>query len=99
MTHIGAAIIAFLGIAVWVVGSVMVNGYVFSVLWTWFAVPQFHVSPLSLPGAMGISLLVKFLTGNIPTKKEETDIGYMMAVSCAWYGTALLCGWILSHWM
>lgn len=38
------------------------NGYVFCVLWSWFIVTQFGLPQLSIPSALGISLLIRFTT-------------------------------------
>ena len=46
--------LAFLG-AIW-------RGYAFSILWGWFIVPIFGLPVLSIPLAIGLSMVVSFLT-------------------------------------
>ena len=48
------------------------RGYVLSVLWGWFMVPGFGVGPLSIPLAIGLSMLIGMLT-NHRTMKETED--------------------------
>lgn len=38
------------------------SGYVLSKLWLWFVVTTFELAPLSIPAAIGISLVVRYLT-------------------------------------
>lgn len=44
--------------------SYLLNGYVFSKLWLWFIVPRFGVEPMPVRMAVGVSMLVWFLTTN-----------------------------------
>lgn len=53
-------------IVTFVAGTIL-RGWVLSVLWGWFVVPFFGLTMLSIPLALGISLLVGILT------KEDTD--------------------------
>lgn len=64
--------LAFLAsIIVLVVISSILRGYVLSVLWGWFVVPTFGLPALSIPIAIGISLILAFTTHQISVKKEE----------------------------
>lgn len=59
-------------VVVFVVSATMLNGYALSVLWGWFVVPTFEtVPPLSLPAAIGIAMVVGFLTNHTAPKKRE----------------------------
>lgn len=40
-------------------------GYVLSVLWAWFVVVPFEAPPLTIPVAIGISLIVGMLTASL----------------------------------
>jgi hypothetical protein len=44
------------------VPGLIYDGYVFSILWEWFIVPVFDLPILSVPVAMGISLVIVFCT-------------------------------------
>jgi hypothetical protein len=42
-------------------------------LWLWFVVPIFHLPALNIVQAIGISMVVGFLTMQMSTAKEEDD--------------------------
>jgi phosphatidylglycerophosphate synthase len=82
------------------------RGWALSVLWGWFVVPLFGAPPLSIPYAIGLSLLVGFLTthydGSIAREKDrewwESMLGGVV------YGIigpsfALLVGWIVVQFL
>lgn len=50
-----------LGFTVLVIAIMLLRGLVLSVLWGWFAVPIFHLPELSIPQAIGLSILVSML--------------------------------------
>ncbi len=49
-------------LALFIAFSAMFNGWALTKLWGWFIVPVFHLPMLTLPMAMGLSLVVSFLT-------------------------------------
>ena len=53
-----------------IVGAI-VGGYVLSVMWGWFIVPLFGLPLLSIPYAIGLNLIVSFLTQ--PNYKPSSD--------------------------
>lgn len=53
------------------VGSTIANGYVFSQLWSWFVVPTFALPVLSIPVAIGIAGIVRYLTHQINDLEEK----------------------------
>ena len=68
---------AALGIAVsfilaLVLGSIF-NGYALSVLWGWFVVPVFHLPVLTVVPAIGIAMVVGYLTHQTEPDVEEKD--------------------------
>lgn len=53
----------------------ILNGYVLSILWAWFIVPTFHAPVLSIPVAIGVSMVIHYLTFTDTTdlaKKEDS---------------------------
>jgi len=52
--------------------SYVINGWVLSLLWRWFLVP-FDFPVLSIPQAIGISLVIGFLTHQVPHKHCKDD--------------------------
>jgi len=57
---------AILFVIILLVGVIAVSsiwsGYVFSILWAWFIVPLFGLPALSVAAAIGVTLVVRFLT-------------------------------------
>ena len=51
--------------------NAIINGWVFSTLWSWFISGTFGLPELSIPVAIGIALTVSFLTTNGDIKAEE----------------------------
>lgn len=80
---------------------VLWRGYVLSILWGWFIVSLFHVPALSIPYALGISLILNLLThGPEGHKKDPTmsDTENMFAAfvySFILSSAALGIGWIV----
>lgn len=52
--------------------SGVLSGYVLSVLWGWFISPVFGLPELSIMQALGLALIVTFLTGESSPKGEDT---------------------------
>lgn len=89
-----------------VFGSV-VNGWVLTKLWAWYAIPLFHVRPILLIEAMGIGLLISFLTHqHVPDTFKDKEGNEMSAT----FGSRMLAvfvspfmvlfvAWIYSYWM
>ncbi len=56
---------------VFTVISSIVNGFVLVCLWDWFIVPIFHLAPLTLVPAIGVVLVVSFLTHQYVPNDED----------------------------
>lgn len=52
-----------------VFGSIA-NGWALSTLWTWFVMPVFAVKALTIPYAIGLSLVISFL---VPKKGDSNQ--------------------------
>lgn len=60
-------------LAIVIVGSVF-SGWVLSVMWEWFIVPTFDAPSLSIPVAIGLAMIVTFMTYQPqPTNDKELD--------------------------
>jgi hypothetical protein len=85
--------------------STLWSGFVLLTLWGWFAMPLLNLPRLSYVGAMGIVLLIGFLTKQMPTvlTKEltETDDYLIHLAKTAWTYSilnplfVLIAGWVL----
>ena len=60
--------VVVLGALVLLIGAI-VYGFVVAKLWIWFVVPVFDIRPISIPEAIGLSLLIGKLAG-----KKDSDI-------------------------
>jgi hypothetical protein len=82
-------ILAVLGMPVLIALSSIWRGYVLTVLWGWFIVPAFGAHPLSVPLAIGISMLVGMLTMHKNGKEAEKEMGAGTAIATS-VGLAVL---------
>jgi len=48
------------------------SGYVLSVLWGWFIAPMFHLPQLSVVAAIGLMVIVSYLTWHVDMDKPPT---------------------------
>jgi hypothetical protein len=79
-------------------------GWVLSVLWRWFIVPTFHAEPLRVAQAVGLALVVDFLTLQTPRERKRSDAEFAQewrwaasyfAVACL---LALGGGYVVHRW-
>jgi hypothetical protein len=80
-------------IAVGVTVSAILDGWVLSILWGWFFVPILDMPPISTIQAIGIALVVTFLTGQYV--KNEDDTYGALAWTLARPFLVLGIGWIV----
>ena len=83
--------------------GVMWSGYALSKLWVWFLVPALGVPALSIPAAIGLALVVSYMTHQ-PTRddpdKDATEKAIEGAISLALKpAVALGFGWVIARWM
>lgn len=50
--------------------TAIVNGYVLSVLWGWFVVPALGLPPLTIPSAIGLAMVIGYLTHQYSPKDK-----------------------------
>ena len=95
----------FVGFAALIVFSSLFRGYALSVLWGWFMVPTLHLPPLGVVQAIGIAMVVGFLThqdtSDIPKKERGMGevIATAVAVAVLYPLLALLIGSVVHHYM
>ncbi len=80
------------------------GGYALSILWGWFIVPTFGAPTLNIAPAVGIALVVNFLTHPSPDKSKEEQDFNKWARKVAARGTlrpivALCLGWVVHLFM
>ncbi len=80
------------------------SGFVFSILWSWFIVSAFSLPEINIPTAIGIALIISYLTHQYDSEesKGKKFLDIMIeatgkaAVKPAF---ALLVGWIVTLFM
>jgi hypothetical protein len=56
------------------------SGFALSVIWGWLIVPTFPMMPvLSIPAAIGLTLVIGYLTGRVTKKDTEEDWPFIIA--------------------
>lgn len=76
-----AALGAFIAVVFGLTLNSILYGWVFSVLWTWFAVPTFAVPSIPIPVAIGLGMIVGYLAIDPNAAKEKCPAeGFGMTV-------------------
>lgn len=78
------------------------SGYALSVLWSWFIVPKFNLPALDIPTAIGIALVVDYMTKQSYSglaKSEDHSIRRTAIEALFRPAFALLFGWIVTKFM
>lgn len=82
----------------------IINGYVLTVVWTWFICPLFDVPLLTVPYAIGICLTVRFITNDEDVAPSNSEGGIEelktnVLKSCAKPIVVLTFGWVVKQWV
>lgn len=94
-----------IGFGLLMVVSSIFGGYALSVLWGWFVVPTFGAPTLGIVPAIGIAIVVGYLTHQMnECKKEEDDdlgakITKLVVITLGKPAFALFFGWIVHLFM
>jgi len=64
-----------------VIVSVFLSGWALSTAWGWIIVPGFSVSPISIPVAMGVALIIRFTTMQSASSEKTVDMWATMVQS------------------
>jgi hypothetical protein len=80
------------------------SGFVLTKLWAWFIVPTFALVPLTLAPAIGVALVVSYLTHQSrPSTKSDKDAAEQFIESVVlgllYPAIVLFVGWIVSFFM
>jgi hypothetical protein len=91
------AFLAWLGVMG--LGTVL-NGFVLTVLWRWFVLPVFKGAPaLTIPTAIGLSLVVGYLTYHEDSGNDDLSVGerfiYSLVITVVYPLVMLFFGWIV----
>ena len=99
-----AALGGFVGVIGLLVLASMWKGYVLTALWAWFVVPTFGLPALAIAPAIGIAMVVSFLTHQSDASKEpDGDLSARMSRSIAHTllmpALVLGIGWVVHQFM
>jgi hypothetical protein len=79
-----------------VVPAYLLYGGVLAILWRWFVVSAFHVAPLSVAQAIGVSLVVSIV---VPGPRDERSAIELLAASVGKALVVLAIGWVVHLWV
>lgn len=83
--------------------GVLWSGFALSNLWAWFVVSTFGVPPLSIPAAIGLSLIISYLTRQKTSIDKSKETIELIIESVMWMAfrpaAALGIGWIVLQWI
>lgn len=80
-------------------GLIVYRGWVFSVLWAWFAVPVFGLPVISVPAAIGLAAIVSMLTSHQAPENKDGDRWAKFGGILLGPAIVLLVGWIAKQYM
>lgn len=92
------ALLKFLGVTVLLAVAAIFNGWVLSILWGWFFVPILGLPVIGVAQAIGIAIVVGYLTHQ-RRKTQEGDHAEEVAYIVAQPLFALLAGYIVKSFM
>lgn len=91
------------GIFALLVISSLLRGFVLVKIWGWFIVPLFHLPVLTLLPAIGLALVVGFMTYQYQYSKDERSTGEKVFESILltflYPLLVLLTGWVITLFM
>lgn len=76
------------------IATVPLNGLALVLLWIWFIVPVFHLPPLTVAQALGLSVTVTFVTSQY-TGKDDRNTSERVATILLKPLFALAFGWVV----
>ena len=98
-------LLAILGFVALLVVSSIFNGYVLSVLWGWFIVPVFSLPELTVVPAIGIAIVVSYLTYQYNESDDDDNKSFgekmakLIAMAILRPLFVLFLGWIVHLFM
>lgn len=95
------SVFAIIGILVLIPFVWMLEGWALSTLWRWFIVTQFHAVALTIPSAIGISIVFGLLKGTTFAAEDPKYKSFLTRVF-AFIITPLFavgCGWLVRMWL
>lgn len=85
----------FIGTVVVVVISTLLGAYALSTLWGWFIVSKFGLPSLGYAEAIGVNMVVAYMTHQIPLKGEQRATSELLLIGIMKPLIALGVGWVV----
>jgi hypothetical protein len=83
-----------------VIPSIIIHGWVITLLWKWFVVYQFELPEITIPTGIGLSLLVHNLAPfHVPKPENQPSSVYSLGVGILVSLFTLTTGWVLTFFM
>lgn len=82
--------------------SYILRGWALSILWGWFIVETFKLPSINIPKAIGLSLIIGFLTYQISENDDKEPgeaIPRLIAVGISYPLIAVFTGWVITFFM
>ena len=96
MAYLGTLMVLIVG----VMASVVIDGYVLSLLWAWLVVPTFRIPALSIAQAIGIMLVVGFIVEEHAVAGDgENPLERIIGRTIVRPAIVLAVGWIVTQWI
>lgn len=97
---LGKFALAILNLA-YTIGCFILGGYVLSILWAWFIVGTFGLPALTIPLALGIMVVVSYLTKqpNFANEDKEDYVKRTNILAIVKPLGALAVGWVIKSFM
>lgn len=99
MNDLTEKFLAFLGVIAALVLSTIWGGYVLSLLWAWFIASTFSAPVLTITQAIGVRLVVGFMTMNSKTSDKDRAFGESIALAFFLPLFGLLLGLLVKQWL
>lgn len=80
---------------------ITLNGFILTLLWSWFIVPQFSLPYLSIPMALGLATILSMLTHQTTDSSHNKDKTFTTICVEAFSRplSNLLYGWVITLFM
>ncbi len=86
------------GAVAFVIAEALLRGWALSIMWGWFAVPLFHLPPLGIAQAMGVSLVIGMLCHQyVPSKEGDAWTAVITVILSPF--VVLLIGYVVKGYM
>lgn len=93
-------LVTFMGALIFV-AMAMLNGFWFSTIWNWIAVPALHAPPVTPAAAVGLRMAYHAVRGNPfePSPKDEREPALVWINVVGFYVLTLTVAWVAKQFL